>query len=60
MNLLLLFLISSTIRASKDHKPKPKNALCACADFFDGAQSTRNAAENHLKKFRGFFGLIKI
>ena len=34
MILLLLFSISSTIRASNAQKPKPKNTLCACADFF--------------------------
>ena len=28
--------------------------------FFHGAQSTRNAAEKLLKKFRGIFGWIKI
>ena len=60
MILLLLFSISSTIRASNAQKPKPKNTLCACADFFQGAQSTWNAAENYRKKFRGFFGWVKI
>ena len=50
MILLLLFSISSTIRASVAPKPKPKY-------FFHGAQSTRNAAENVIKfpKIRDFF-----
>ena len=52
MILLLLFLISSTIRVSVAQKPKPI--------FFHGAQSTRNAAENYKKIFRGFFGWIKM
>ena len=51
MILLLLFSISSTIRASNAQKPKPKNTLCACSDFFHGAQSIRNAAENYKKKY---------
>ena len=33
MILLVLFLISSTLRSSDDQKPKPKYALCACAGF---------------------------
>ena len=36
MILLLLFSISSTIRASNVQKPIQKNTLCACADFFHG------------------------
>ena len=52
--ILLLFSISSTIRASTAQKPKPKNTLCACADFFHVAQSIRNAAENYKKKLRIF------
>ena len=36
MILLLLFSILSTIRASNVQKPKPKNTLCTCADFFHG------------------------
>ena len=51
--MILLFSISSTIRASNAQKLKPKNTLCACADFFEGAQSTRNAA----KYYRIFFWL---
>ena len=47
MILLLLFSISSTIRASVAQKPKP-------IFFFHGAQTTRNAAENYKKKNRGF------
>ena len=60
MILLLLFSISSTIRASNAQKPKPKNAFCACADFLHGAQSIRNAAENYFFLNRGFFGWVKI
>ena len=42
MILLLLFLISSTQRSNDAKKPKPKNTLCACADFiFYRAQSIR-------------------
>ena len=54
MILLLLFSISSTIRASNAQKPKPKKTLCACADFFRGAQSIRNAAENYITNFADF------
>ena len=46
MILLLLFSISSTIRASVAQKPKKK---------FHGAQSTRNAAENYKKKSQIFW-----
>ena len=46
MILLILFSISSTIRASVAQKPKPF--------FFHGAQSTRNAAENYKKKNADF------
>ena len=55
MILLLLFSISSTLRASNAQKPKPINTLCACADFFRGAQSIRNAAENYTKKIGDFW-----
>ena len=55
MILLLLFSISSTIRASNAQKPKPENTLCAWADFFHGAQSMRNAAENYKKKSQIFW-----
>ena len=48
--MILLLLLSISIRASNAQKPKPKNALCACADFFLGAQSIRNAAENYIKQ----------
>ena len=54
MILLLLFSISSTILASNTQKPKPKNTLCACADFIHGAKSIRNAAENYKKKIADF------
>ena len=40
MVLLLLFLISSTLRSSNLQKPKPKNMLPACADFFYGTDET--------------------
>ena len=49
MILLLNFSISSTIRASNAQKPKPENTLCACADFFHGALSIRNATETYKK-----------
>ena len=52
MILLLLFSISSTIRAS--NAQKPKNTLCACADFFNGAQAIRNAAETYNIFFADF------
>ena len=52
--LILLFSISSTIRASNAQKPKPKNTLWVCADFFQEVQSIKNAAENYKNKFRGF------
>ena len=45
--LFLLSLISSTLRSSDAQKPKPKYTLCACADFLNGAQSRRNAAETY-------------
>ena len=55
MILLLLFSISSTIRASNAQKPNQKICtLCACADFFHGAQSIRNAAENYKKEIADF------
>jgi len=54
MILLLLFSILSTIRASNAQKPKPKNTMCACADFFIGAQSIRNADENYFLKIADF------
>ena len=47
MILLLLFSISSAIRASVAQKPKPNFV-------FHGAQSTRNAADNYKKKSRTF------
>ena len=43
--MILLFSISSTIRASNAQKLKPNNALCACTDFYGGLQRIRNAAE---------------
>ena len=52
---LLLFSISSTILPSKAQKLKPKYTLCdACADFFYGAQSIRNDAENYQKYLADF------
>ena len=45
MILLLLFFISSTLRSSDAQKTKPKNTLCAYADFFYEAHSIRNTAE---------------
>ena len=72
MILLLLFLISSTLRSSDAQKPEPKNTLCACInklavlsmcackDFFYGVQSIRNATETYSIFFRGFFGWVKI
>ena len=56
MILLLLFSISSTIRAS--NAQKPKKYIVRMRRFFNGAQSIRNAAENYKKKKnRGFFCL---
>ena len=54
MLLLLLFLISSTLRSSDAQKPILKNTLCACADFFYEAQSMRNAVKTYDIFFRGF------
>ena len=55
MILLLLFSISSTIRASNAQKPKPKIHSKHSQIFFHGAQSIRNAAKNYKKKSRIFW-----
>ena len=51
MILLLLFLTSSTLPSRNAQKPKPKIRLCACADFFYGAQAKRNAAVTEIAVF---------
>ena len=58
MILLLLFLISSTIRASNVQTKITNIALCACAET-DGSIYYMNAAENYKKENRGFFGWVK-
>ena len=55
MILRLLFLISSTLRSSEPKKPRQKNMLCACADFFNGAQPIRNTAETYNIFFADFW-----
>ena len=56
MILLLLFLISSTLRSRKAQKPKPKNTLCACAFFFFFFlwSAIRNAAGTFIFFFADF------
>ena len=49
MNLLLLFSISSTIRASYAQKPKPKNALCH-AQIFSTERSQQGMPLKIIKK----------
>ena len=55
MILFLLFLISLTLRSSDAQKPKPKNTLCACADFFN--EAIRNATETYNIFFSRIFWL---
>ena len=53
MILLLLFSISSTIRASNAQTKITNIGLCACAET-DGRIYYKNAAENYKKKIADF------
>ena len=54
---LLLFLISSNSAMAKNQDQKMR---CAHAQIFLGAQQIRNATESYKKKFRRFFGWVKM
>ena len=55
MILLLLFSISSTIRASNVQKPNQKKCIVRMRRFFSWAQSMNNAAENCKQNSRIFW-----
>ena len=60
MILLYYFRFRQLFERAMLKNQNQKIALCACADFFLGAQSIKNAAEDYKKKNRGFFGWVKI
>ena len=47
MILILIFLFHQPYVPAMPKKPKPKNTLCACADFLYRTQPIRNATEKY-------------